>query len=420
MIVDSITLGARTEGKSDMHRLLSMAAGLSDAELLRRVVLLAGREREATVELIGHLAELDSRKLHLAEGYGSLFAYCTQALRLAEHAAYNRIDAARLSQRFPVVLDLLADGSLNLSTARLLSPHLRPENFDTLVAQARGRSKRDVEALVARLAPQPDVAASVRRLPVRAQTLPVPRDADAVAPSGLAMESEAAASPPSPAPLDFGGPSSPQFAATAATTQRPTITSTAPERYGVHFTIGAATHEKLRRAQELLRREIPNGDPGVIFDRALTLLLEDVARKKLAVVAKPRHRPSTPTRSRHIPAPVKRAVWVRDGGRCAFVAANRRRCTERVFLEFHHLDPHALGGEATIANISLRCRSHNVYEAELVFGPGVLIPTAPLSAVRVVREAGAGRVNSPRGELGSRALRSYSRSLLVRRREVYE
>jgi hypothetical protein len=56
-----------------MHKVLSMAARLSDAELLRRVVLLAGNEREATVELVGHLAELDTRKLHLAEGYGSLF-----------------------------------------------------------------------------------------------------------------------------------------------------------------------------------------------------------------------------------------------------------------------------------------------------------------------------------------------------------
>jgi hypothetical protein len=94
-----------------MHdKLVSIAAGLSDAELLRRVVLLAGREREATVELVGHLAELDARKLHLACGYGSLFAYCTGALRLAEHAAYNRIEAARLSRRFPAILDLLADG----------------------------------------------------------------------------------------------------------------------------------------------------------------------------------------------------------------------------------------------------------------------------------------------------------------------
>ena len=179
-----------------MHnRLVSMAAGLSDAELLRRVVLLAGREREATVELVGHLAELDARKLHLREGYGSLFTYCTGALRLAEHAAYNRIEAARLSRRFPVVLDLLADGSLSLSTARLLAPHLRPDNFETLVAQARGRSKREVETLVARLAPRPDVAASVRLLPARAQTAPVlttPGPVCTVRPAGLAVVSEAA------------------------------------------------------------------------------------------------------------------------------------------------------------------------------------------------------------------------------------
>ena len=283
-----------------MHkRLISMAAGLSDAELLRRVALLAGRERDATVELVGHLAELDARKLHIAEGYGSLFAYCTGALRLGEHAAYNRIEAARLSRRVPAVLDLLGDGSLNLSTARLLSPHLRPDNFETLVAQARGRSKREVEALVARLAPRPDVAASVRQLP---------------------------------------------------------------------------------------------------------LLLRDAARKKLAAVGKPCPRQGT-RRSRHIPAPVKRAVWLRDGSRCAFVAASGRRCTERVFLEFHHREPYAIGGEATVANVSLRCRAHNVYEAELAFGPGVPRRRCRLwrclsSAKRPCRmgAGSAARSNRPRGD----------------------
>jgi hypothetical protein len=144
--------------------LIVRAAGLSDSDLLRQVALLATRERGATVELVGHLAELELRKLHVAEGYGSLFAYCTGPLRLAEHAAYNRIEAARLSRRFPLVLDLLSDGSLNLSTLRLLAPHLRPENFETLVNQARHRSKREVETLVAQLAPRPDVPVSVRKL----------------------------------------------------------------------------------------------------------------------------------------------------------------------------------------------------------------------------------------------------------------
>jgi hypothetical protein len=79
--------------------LFGIAARLTDDELLRRVRLLATREREATVELVAHLAELDTRKLHLAQGYGSLFSYCTEVLRLAEHAAYNRIEAARASRK---------------------------------------------------------------------------------------------------------------------------------------------------------------------------------------------------------------------------------------------------------------------------------------------------------------------------------
>ena len=343
-----------------MHKLHSMASRLSDADLLRRVVVLAGHEREATIELVSHLAELDARRLHVAEGYGSLFAYCTGALRLAEHAAYNRIEAARLSRRFPAILDLLTDGSLNLSTARLLAPHLQPENFDSVVAQARGRSKREVETLVARLAPKPDLVSSVRKLP---------------APAQMAVESEAGA-----AVAALAEPEHP--------TPRPVVAPLAPGRYQVHFTVDAATHEKLRRAQDLLRREVPDGNLGVIVGRALTLLLDDVARRKLAATAKPRSSQGARSRSRHIPAHVKRAVWVRDGGRCAFVTARGRRCSERVLLEFHHREPYAIGGEATVANISLRCKAHNLYEAELAFGPIVARPHP------------AARMNSPRGELG--------------------
>jgi 5-methylcytosine-specific restriction endonuclease McrA len=75
--------------------------------------------------------------------------------------------------------------------------------------------------------------------------------------------------------------------------------------------------------------------------------------------------------SRHVPAAVRRAVWTRDGGRCAFVSANGRRCTARGFIEFHHTAPYAAGGEATADNIELRCRAHNLYEGALDFGPAV-------------------------------------------------
>ena len=73
--------------------------------------------------------------------------------------------------------------------------------------------------------------------------------------------------------------------------------------------------------------------------------------------------------SRHVPSEVKRVVWQRDGGQCAFVSSTGRRCTERTFLELHHVQPYAKQGPATVANIFLRCRRHNQYEAELIFGP---------------------------------------------------
>jgi len=136
---------------------------------------------------------------------------------------------------------------------------------------------------------------------------------------------------------------------------------------------------KLRRLQALLRREIPDGDPAAIFDRALTLLLEKVEKAKLGAAAKPRPRPIRPgadrqlrtpiVPSRDVPTHVQRAVSQRDGGQCAFVSRDGHRCTERTFLEFHHILPYAKGGLATVENIALRCRRHNQYEAQLVFGP---------------------------------------------------
>src|SRR6266480_1424140 len=159
---------------------LSTAAALSDHELLARLSTLAGREREASVELVVHLAALDARpSLYLAQGYGSLHAYCTQALRLSEDAASNRIAAARGCRRFPVILDLLASGEMTLTSVRLLGRHLTPENHQTVLEEARGRTLKQIDVLVATLAPQPDAPSLVRKVP--ASMLPPSAPAQVVA-----------------------------------------------------------------------------------------------------------------------------------------------------------------------------------------------------------------------------------------------
>jgi hypothetical protein len=345
---------------------LTTAAALSDRELLARLFALASKEREALVELVAHLAALDARPaVYAARGYGSLFGYCTQALRLSEDAACNRIEAARACRRFPAILDLLASGEVTLTSIRLLGRHLTPENHESVLARARGRNRQQIESLVAELAPQPDVPSSVRRLPTPA-AMPL------AAPDPVRTNS-----------LTESTPAAPASPALAVEAPRPIVRATAPERYRVQFTIGAETHEKLRRVQALLRREIPDGDPAAIFDRALTLLLEKVEKGKLGAAARPRPagviRPGTDNtvRSRSVPRAVKRAAWRRDAGQCAFVSPAGRRCIERTFLEFHHVQPFAKQGPATVGNISLRCRRHNQYEADVVFGPRQLGSHAP-------------------------------------------
>ena len=103
-----------------------------------------------------------------------------------------------------------------------------------------------------------------------------------------------------------------------------------PDRYEIRFTASAQTREKLRVAQDLLRHAIPSGDLAEVIDRALTVLLKDLARKKFAATERPRASRGT--------AP--------------------------------GIHPHRARGEGTTENIRLLCRAHNAYESELFYGHG--------------------------------------------------
>ena len=332
-------------------------ASLTNQQVLTRVTMLAAGERQTTAALIGALAELDARRLYLGEGFSSLFTYCTQALHLSEHAAYNRIEAARIARKWPAILQLLADGSVTITTVRLLADSLTDANHRQLLDAVVHKSKREVEHLVAALHPQLSVRSTVRKLPA-----PRPAPARAAAPEGSVSSMTPQSSLQSVAPASDPPPGS-------APPCRPAVVAPLdPERYKVQFTVSRDTYDKLRRVQDLLRHQVPDGDPGAIFDRAVALLLQELERKKLAQASHPRPARAPAPGSRHVPAAVRREVWKRDGGRCAFIG-NAGRCTECGFLEFHHVVPFADGGPTTAENLQLRCRAHNAYEAEEHFGP---------------------------------------------------
>jgi hypothetical protein len=259
---------------------------------------------------------------------------------------------------------MIADGSITLTTVRRLADSLTDANHLQLLEAARHKSKSEVEQLVATLRPQPPIPSTVRRLPPLKAALPTSASSANTVPhrSEPALDHVASETAPALPPLALRRPA--------------VIAPLAPECYRVQITVSRETHDKLRRVQDLLRHQLPDGDPAVVFDRALTLLLEDLERKKLAQTTRPRPARPAVSGTRHVPAAVKREVWDRDGGRCAF-EGKAGRCVERGFLEFHHVVPFADGGPTTAANLQIRCRAHNGYEAEEHFGPLFVRETAP-------------------------------------------
>jgi hypothetical protein len=141
---------------------------MSDDRVLERVEVLVERSNQLTAELLAYLAEVDTRGLHLRQATGSLFAFCVERLHMSEGAAGKRITAARVGRRFPLVLEMVARGEIHLTGVTLLAPHLTEENHAEVLGRARHRSKREIEKLVAEIAPRPDVPSRVVAFPSRA------------------------------------------------------------------------------------------------------------------------------------------------------------------------------------------------------------------------------------------------------------
>jgi len=357
-------------------------SALSDRELLVGLVSVVATDRRVTAELIAHLAEVDWRRLYAREACSSMFVYCTERLGLSADATHKRIQVARASRRFPQLLDCLASGRVHLSGLNLLSPHLTEDNVAKLLDRAfeEGKSKREIEALVAEVAPRPDVASRIRKLP-GPRSVPVAKAANDAVPAR--SEAAALAEVTAPAPvasgdlLSFSAPfEEPAQAASSNPLDprsRPSISPLSPARYKVQFTAGQELHDKIERARELLAHRVPGGDLAEVFDRVLAIAIPRLERERFGLTDKPRVTLRAPApSSRHIPAEVKRLVYERDDGQCTYVDGCGRRCTARGMLEYDHIVPYALGGPATLENTRLRCATHNRLEAEEKFGAGFM------------------------------------------------
>jgi hypothetical protein len=400
---------------------------VSDTTLLANLDALVATDRDTTAALLAHIAEVDARDLYREAACSSMFAYCTRHLRMAAEVAYKRIRAARTARRFPQIFEAIADGRLHVTGVVVLTPHLTDENVERVLAAATYASKADLELLVARIAPRPDIPASITPLdpvtgrpagwntgvqldpdPARGDGLQL--DLDPVRGDGLQLDLDPVRGdvhrldldpvrsdahqldldpvPAEPFRLDQGPGSAPG---------RARVTALAPDRFAVQLTISGATHEKLVRAQAVLRHKIPSGDLAAVLDEAFDALLVKIEKKKFGATTRPRARKARPVDAdpSYVPSEVRRAVRERDGDQCTFVSAAGERCPERSFLELDHIVLVAHGGQSTIDNLRLRCRPHNQHTAELALGRDFMREKRARGRKATVATAAARAAGSP-------------------------
>ena len=325
---------------------------LSDDDLLCRLADLLRQSRRIEWQLVAHIGEVDHRRLYAREAAESMFAYCTNVLHLSEHEAYLRITVARAARDHPALLEMLADGRLHLTGIAKLLPHLTPLNRDRVLARAVHKTKEQICELIAELAPRPDAPELIRRLPVPPTSAPAPK--------------------PTAATASDTGQIGPDRVPSSAPARPGRVEPLAPKRYLVQFTASAEFHEKLQRLTALMRTVIPDGELALILEQAVSEKLERLEARRFGRTGRPRKTieqcDTSPSTSRCIPAPVRRGVDGRDDRRCRFVDAQGRRCQARARLELHHDRAHARGGDRSMENIQLMCRTHNLYLAEQEFG----------------------------------------------------
>ena len=285
-----------------------------------------------------------------------------------------------------------------MTTLSMAAGIISRDNLDAVLSAVRGRSRREVEEYLADLKPRTALPREeIRPLCVTASPDAAQRGIFAVLEQKLSMNPAAA------------GEGKIEDASRRTALPAAESAPRGERRYALKFTINAGTQAKLEEARVLLSSKYPWGVKlEDIFEEALEQFLERRSPKRRMArrAARGSHaqRGAKPESARdeapcgggrHIPAAVRDAVFVREGGRCGYVSRDGVRCGARHDLEFHHIEPYARGGESRVENIMLACRQHNGLEAIRVYGASFMADKAAPKGETDGRLSRVGDLQSP-------------------------
>ena len=329
---------------------------LSNDDIMGRIDRSVRDERGSLGDFLELLSEVDARRLYVHEASPSLFQWLMDRWNFSESAAYKRIAVARKGRQIPMLIQSVRDGRLHLSGAATLAPHVTVENAESLIQQASGKSKRDIEVLILRVG-------------LTGGNASTPKQAGLPAPKSSFIRIV-------PAPTQIA---TPLF---AVKSESAPVTTPPPPAVGVRVAVTLPT-DVYAMLDDLMKNQPGDDVADVLVDaiRVLHAKRDPAARvqrtmKRLARKERPSGMMAKTTNplTRNvntrpaIPADVRAKVWIRDGGRCTYVAPDGCRCTAAQRLEFDHVKAVARGGATDVDSLRLRCSLHNKLAAIETFG----------------------------------------------------
>lgn len=126
------------------------ADALSDDALVAELdaCVVAGREND--VRLLVYMIAMEKRGLYRLYACSSLYDYCKRKLRMSDGQTYRRIATARLVERYPFLLPLIASGVTHMSTLAHIRSFVTPDNVHALVADTAGKNRDEIDRILAR------------------------------------------------------------------------------------------------------------------------------------------------------------------------------------------------------------------------------------------------------------------------------
>jgi hypothetical protein len=301
---------------------------LTNSQLFDKAQIFVGEETDATLMVLHVLKEIGRRRAYAEKSYPSLIEFCVSFLGYKRDAAYRRILAMRALKDLPEIEEKIQSGVLTLTAISQAQTYfdqkkkanetLNQDQKREVILAIENKSTREVEKMFLELSPEE-----------------APRER---------------------------------------------IRAINPEMDELRIGLPKRVSAKLEEFKSLLGPEKSSVETIEALERALDLgiaVYKKKAEKSARVLANHEEQASATADStpkfrapgKSISVHIKRRLWARDQGRCAFLdPLTHARCSATHHLEIDHIEARALGGSNELSNLRLLCRAHNQYAAIRQFG----------------------------------------------------